>query len=300
MAYTKTNWQDLPNTTTPITATRLNNMESGIENNDKRLNGTIPAGEMIVDSIRSKNMFNKNSMVYSDRGFLPFDTSSTKIGDYGGSGTYILLIKLVEGKTYTISKMAAGRFRAGFTNTPTPALNVDGVITSRTSNNDTGTSITFTVPTGSPYFVCNFYSSDQTADVNAGYSNILNSIQIEEGSQATPYMPYQNLDGMETYSTEEQVIGTWLGKPLYRKVAHYTSTISVGWNGVAFNTLGLSNISYLRVVSALGKSGDTYEELTSHENRVLINKGNNTLSLYSTDTAFSEVIFILEYTKTTD
>ena len=30
MNYTKTNWQDLPNTTTPINATRLNNMENGI------------------------------------------------------------------------------------------------------------------------------------------------------------------------------------------------------------------------------------------------------------------------------
>ena len=37
MAYTKTNWQDLPNTSTPINATRLNNMESGIESNDTRL-----------------------------------------------------------------------------------------------------------------------------------------------------------------------------------------------------------------------------------------------------------------------
>lgn len=30
MAYTKTNWQDLPNTTTPINATNLNKMEQGI------------------------------------------------------------------------------------------------------------------------------------------------------------------------------------------------------------------------------------------------------------------------------
>lgn len=30
MAYTKTNWQDLPNTTTPINASNLNNMEQGI------------------------------------------------------------------------------------------------------------------------------------------------------------------------------------------------------------------------------------------------------------------------------
>ena len=30
MAYTKQTWQDLPNKTTPINASRLNNMEQGI------------------------------------------------------------------------------------------------------------------------------------------------------------------------------------------------------------------------------------------------------------------------------
>lgn len=31
MAYTKQTWNDLPNTTTPVTATRLNHIEDGIE-----------------------------------------------------------------------------------------------------------------------------------------------------------------------------------------------------------------------------------------------------------------------------
>ena len=39
MSYTKTNWQDLPNTTTPINATNLNKMENGIAD----ANGAIGA-----------------------------------------------------------------------------------------------------------------------------------------------------------------------------------------------------------------------------------------------------------------
>ena len=39
MSYTKKNWQDLPNTTTPITATELNRMENGIAD----ANGAIGA-----------------------------------------------------------------------------------------------------------------------------------------------------------------------------------------------------------------------------------------------------------------
>lgn len=38
MSYTKTNWQDLPNTSTPINATNLNKMEQGIyDANDKNI-----------------------------------------------------------------------------------------------------------------------------------------------------------------------------------------------------------------------------------------------------------------------
>lgn len=39
MSYTKTNWQDLPNTTTPVTAANLNNMENGIKRSDSAVGG---------------------------------------------------------------------------------------------------------------------------------------------------------------------------------------------------------------------------------------------------------------------
>lgn len=37
MPYTRTTWQDYPNTTTPITATALNNIETGLVSADSRL-----------------------------------------------------------------------------------------------------------------------------------------------------------------------------------------------------------------------------------------------------------------------
>lgn len=39
MSYTKTVWQDLPSTATPINATNLNNIENGIENAFKKIEG---------------------------------------------------------------------------------------------------------------------------------------------------------------------------------------------------------------------------------------------------------------------
>lgn len=44
MAYTKQTWQDLPNTTSPITATRLNHMEDGIETANTLKGGLIAYG----------------------------------------------------------------------------------------------------------------------------------------------------------------------------------------------------------------------------------------------------------------
>lgn len=41
MAYNRTTWNDLPNTTTPITATRLNNMETGISANDNNISTDV-------------------------------------------------------------------------------------------------------------------------------------------------------------------------------------------------------------------------------------------------------------------
>lgn len=43
MAYTKTNWQDLPSTSTPVNATNLNKMETGIEDAHKLVSNGILA-----------------------------------------------------------------------------------------------------------------------------------------------------------------------------------------------------------------------------------------------------------------
>lgn len=111
-----------------------------------------------------------------------------------------------------------------------------------------------------------------------------------------------NIVNKNVYSTGEVVIGEWLGKPLYRKVVEYNTSISGGnWFGVAYSTLGISNIDYLRVVSAMNRnSNNQYEEMISNQSRIIINTPENVLSLYLTDGALNKIIFVLEYTKTTD
>lgn len=55
MAYTKTTWQDLPNTSTPINATRLNNIENGIKSiDDKFLLSNDTAGSTWQELAKNK------------------------------------------------------------------------------------------------------------------------------------------------------------------------------------------------------------------------------------------------------
>ena len=192
MAYSKTNWQDLPNTTTPINATRLNNIETGIENNDKRLNGTSPAGEMIVNSIRSKNMFNFNYEV-TDTSVTHIVTNNTIIqtnaGAYARSSWKIP--NLTIGKTYNFScnytNSNSCSIRLSIFNSTNTTLITETSATTSTSGNF---SLTFTATETSIYirFGTNTTSSANTNSVT--FSNI----QLEEGSTATTYYPYQNLD----------------------------------------------------------------------------------------------------------
>lgn len=206
-----------------------------------------------------KNLFDKANNVISDKCYLAGSTTSTKITyitPTSSTDSRCLIVKLQENETYTIQKLASARFRFGFTTTATPELGVDGVITSRLANADTSAAVTFTVPVGSPYLVCNFYSNDQTLDVQNGYDTILNSIQIEKGSSASSYTDYISpieLYGIGNYRDRfvKNQDGTW---HIARKVAKYTfagsNADNYNFSADATNTLAV-NLVPLKVDKAV-------------------------------------------------
>lgn len=113
----------------------------------------------------------------------------------------------------------------------------------------------------------------------------------------------------ESYSTEEQVIGTWIdGKPLYRRVINST-TPNVETDGIPVNkcmyiteynvetmvTLqGIANIS-----GVFAYSGQTWNDYSFYLNYVSNEKFIG-VSLNRITWANQPLIVILEYTKTTD
>ena len=198
MAYTRVNWEDLPSTNTPRNATNLNKMDSAIKEHDDELIGAKSMGNVIVESIESKNKFDKNTALknawLSDSGQINVYTNDNLVSGY---------IPVKPNTTYTASGYYANKY-----------LKICGYNSNKEFTQviiDINSSQTYqTITTGSnDYFIrVGFGDSVLTAD----------TLQFEKGSVVTSYSPYQNLDGKETYSIEETRIGTWEGKPLYRKM----------------------------------------------------------------------------------
>ncbi len=112
----------------------------------------------------------------------------------------------------------------------------------------------------------------------------------------------QETGGMESYSTDEQVIGTWVdGKKIYRKVLEVNRYVpATGYT---------TDISALKVKQVINVSGFTTTHVLPFSNPWShfyfdMNSTNTIVSFcpYSgtSGTAVSSVTYWIEYTKTTD
>lgn len=183
MAYNKTNWQNSPNTTSPINATNLNNIETGIENNDKRLNGTAPMGNVVVDSIRSKNMFDKSTLIEGDitNAYTTIRVSSRQLL-YLKAGTYTFSTNLPSTYNFALSVQSDGS--PPLSSYPTYSYD---------SGWQTTSSKTFTLSVAG-YFSIAIKKSDNSDISTSAVLNLKETYnyQLETGSTATTYVPYQN------------------------------------------------------------------------------------------------------------
>lgn len=124
-----------------------------------------------------------------------------------------------------------------------------------------------------------------------GFSNLM----LETGSIATNYMPYQNLDGKEIYSTSEIKIGTFLGKPLYRKVIQGTTVD--GDLTIDLTSLNIDTLTDVRGMTVGGRPLNFdyfgYTVSTRYSSGLMYVFAS---AVYAND----KFNMIIEYTKTTD
>ena len=226
MAYTPTNWQNLPDTTTPITANALNNMESGIKQND-----TVIGGD-------------------------EYDSTSTyEIGDFC----------IYNNKLYRC---------------------------------------TTAISTAEAFTPAHWEETNVTEELQ-GNGKIIDDMDTAESQTVNAPSIHAVKDYVENYSSTEQVIGTWFGKPLYRNVIRFSSTFVVGNNTFNHGISNLGQVIKKELLMVPTSSGLQYfvPYIGTNGKALNINQINSTQVIIMAQEAWSSPYswdLILEYTKTTD
>lgn len=235
---TKIEFKNLPDTSTPLSAENLNTMQDNIENAidnvsidlDTEVSTTSTngienqaitnyvnksvSGDLVVDSIRTKNMFDKNTFVAGDiTGYSPTIRLSSRQPIWLEAGTY----------TFSCNLTSPLRWGVNVQNVATPPLSSyttyaydSGWLSASTTSN------TFTL-TAAGWF-CVMLSKENNATLTIDEINNFN-YQLEAGDTATSFKPYQNLNNEnDLYMDREVKIGNFMGKPLYRKVFVFDTT----------------------------------------------------------------------------
>lgn len=121
---------------------------------------------------------------------------------------------------------------------------------------------------------------------------MLNELLIKELSEQVGIntSDIQNIKDAEAYSTDEIRVGTWMNKPLYRKVVQN----NVIGTSVNHGILNIDEITDIKLI-VLQQSG-----LYSPQNSDSIYMGDTDYIVYLQTTNVLNYKIIVEYTKTTD
>lgn len=280
--YTYLEFEDLPSTNTPINATNLNAMQDSIHEETQEDIKNAVTGDLVVDSIRTKNMFDKNSIL------MGYELNSADGTTSANSNYYVSdYIPVKPNTNYYLTKTNNSTSNCFYD------INKNFISTIR---KDQGV---ITTPDNSNVYYMRF---------NGPLSD-LDNVQVEEGSVATEYKPYQNLDKtLDIYSTSEIRIGTWIdGKPIYRKTILRTNAITANTENVI--DMNISNIDIITNISGVLSSSNkqvyrqinTYNLPNTNSSISMFAQINGIVKIYANENWGSpNIIITLEYTKTID
>lgn len=109
-----------------------------------------------------------------------------------------------------------------------------------------------------------------------------------------------DLKDMNVYSTEEKIVGTWIdGKPIYRKVVTGLGNTYDNWNVILLDAnVHADKVIYCNMVSNT-KTGNEGSVSTSVLTLMYADGTVHVKNLVS-NTDSNKVVYVVEYTKTTD
>lgn len=239
-----------------------------------------------------------NSIVAKSNGKNLFDKDNANImngfiNPTGGiiqenANTKMLYIKCKPNTTYTISKIESTRFVAG-TTSEKPSF---GMYSTVVKSDYTANKISIT-SSGSDNYLSVFYYNKTTDTLSE--QEILDSIQIEEGTIATEYEPYQ--ESKLTYSLNDNFVAEQdyiQDNKLYKNVAKVVLDGSENWNisGDVFYCASITNYSRSNNIPAsnyyVGIKNVGNATGVNVNNTICFNRG-TTPRLYVKDDRFTSV-----------
>ena len=153
-----------------------------------------------IESVGRKNLFNKDNaniidtyVIGSGNGVLPSD---------GGTENKCVYIPCKQNTTYTIQKMIGKRFGVAYTY-ETPA---QGVMAYNRVINNSVASITITTDSSAKYLVVYLRNGNISGEITL--QQALDSLQIEQGTVATDYVPYEHTEISATVTGKNLFDGT--------------------------------------------------------------------------------------------
>ena len=274
------------------------------------INNTMPdtqdLGEIIVDDIKCKNLANIDNFVVDGKGTIPALNGVKYIYNLEPNTTYTL--SFIKERIIGIAISNTTIYDVGqidFYSRGTKISTVGGTTTGLESGTSKHLSKTITTPDNCDSIRIVFFNNN--GDTNA--NTMVSKVQLEKGTEVTNYVPFKEFSNKQIYSTNEQVIGTWIDdKPLYRKMFDFGTLPANSTKDVAHN---ISNVKHIHI--NLGETmwvqsdsdfisttmvfspmfANYISNLYTNENAVSVITNN-------TDASSFKMLICLEYTKTTD
>lgn len=145
-----------------------------------------------------------------------------------------------------------------------------------------------------PYIALNYIiKAKQSVGLVGNVASDMNDVNDNAVPNAKTVKNY--IDKKQTYSTKETVIGTWLGKPLYRKVINMGNLANNSGKSVAHN---LSNF-VIRTINGSATNGSIHIGISGFNDEIYMNNTNVIWNTKVNRSSFTAYV-VLEYTKTTD
>lgn len=236
-------------------------------------------GQTIPVEFHGKNLFNKANPRTLDASF-----TSSSLVITASNLSKCICCNVVGGQTYTISKMLSSRFRIGESADDVPAIGGSLSIDHNPGSSVTSATIT-TQETTKNLVIWVYYSQSDTTS----YEDILASIQLELGSTATAYEPYNNtfyggyVDIAKGELVQEWVTVTYDGVTTDRKITSDYSNSEHIIGGVVYckpNGLPDANTNSRYYCDTMPIIGDTHALLSLYPYIRTIQAGTLFLRIY--------------------